>query len=219
MKIIAHAGCDEQYPPNTLTAFKRSAPYVDAIEMDLRRCGSGEIILFHDEKVGRKTGGDSYISDMDLDILKKEVIIESDERIPTLQEALETVPADIELNLELKETGLIPDIERITAEYENDLLISSFNNQTIEAVLERGWDVQVASLFETDPIPSAQEAAKLGCDAVHPHFKLCFDSEIVSKAQDLNLDVNVWTVGSKKNLHDLATIGVDGVIIDNWKIR
>lgn len=219
MKIIAHAGCDEQYPPNTLTAFQRSAPNVDAIEMDLRRCGSGEIILFHDEKVGRETGGESYISDMELDTLQTEIVIGSDERIPTLREALETIPADIELNLELKETDLITDIKRITSEYENDLLISSFNNQPIEAVLESGWDAQVASLFETDPIPNVQEAAKLGCDAVHPHYKLCFDSEIVSKAQDLNLDVNVWTVGSKEILHDLAAIDVDGAIIDNWELR
>lgn len=56
--VAAHRGWSEKYPENTMPAFKAAVALgVDQIETDVRVTKDGELVIFHDESVGRTTDG------------------------------------------------------------------------------------------------------------------------------------------------------------------
>ena len=48
---------------NTLVAIERAAPDADMIELDVRRCGSGELVAIHDPDLDRVTGATGRVAD------------------------------------------------------------------------------------------------------------------------------------------------------------
>jgi len=108
--IVAHRGASALEPENTLAAFARAlADGADAIETDLRFSADDEIVLHHDETLGRTTAGHGYVRDLPLRELKRIPIRGvggfgfTAERIPTLVELLELTQARVPLLLELKD--------------------------------------------------------------------------------------------------------------------
>lgn len=134
---FAHRGFSEQYPENTMRAFKKAIEAgADGIELDVQLSRDGIPVIIHDEALVRTTGASGYVWDYDLAELKqldasvgfrrqscREQTKEAENaeqpdcaeelRIPTLREYL-TLAAEhgIVTNIELK-TGVnpYPDIE------------------------------------------------------------------------------------------------------------
>ena len=127
---FAHRGFSEKYPENTLLAFQKAVEAgCDGIELDVQLSKDGEIVIFHDEEIGRVTGQKGFVWDytvkelkqMDASFCWKKTEKEkkggstdkereqnqgiSDEilEIPTLREYFETIyPSGIITNIELK---------------------------------------------------------------------------------------------------------------------
>src|SRR3954462_7475411 len=54
--VWAHRGACRQAPENTVAAFTLAERLgADGIELDAQLCASGEVIVFHDESLGRTT--------------------------------------------------------------------------------------------------------------------------------------------------------------------
>lgn len=64
MKRIAHRGFAGKYPENTLAAVQQAATRADMIELDLRRCRSGEIVVVHDGIVDAVTDACGRVNDL-----------------------------------------------------------------------------------------------------------------------------------------------------------
>jgi glycerophosphoryl diester phosphodiesterase len=45
MQLVAHRGFDKQYSANTVAAVERAIQNADMVELDIRRCASGELVL------------------------------------------------------------------------------------------------------------------------------------------------------------------------------
>lgn len=62
MKIWAHRGCSQNYPENTMTAFKKACaiPGLAGIETDIQISKDGHLMVFHDERVERTTDGTGF---------------------------------------------------------------------------------------------------------------------------------------------------------------
>ena len=91
MIIIGHRGAMGYEPENTLRSFQKALDLgVDMIEFDVHLCKSGELVVFHDEKVNRTTNGQGYIAQKSLEKLK-ELDAGQGEKIPTLEEVLDLV--------------------------------------------------------------------------------------------------------------------------------
>ena len=110
--VAAHRGWCEEYPENTMEAFKAAADLgVDQIETDVRITADGELVLIHDETVSRTTDGTGKVCELTLAQLKElDAGVKKDEkfrgaRIPTLIEFMELVKdyPDMTIDLELKE--------------------------------------------------------------------------------------------------------------------
>ena len=55
--VWGHRGASFEAPENTLAAFELArAQGADGIELDVQRCASGEVVVLHDESLGRTTG-------------------------------------------------------------------------------------------------------------------------------------------------------------------
>lgn len=212
MRCIAHRGFAELAPENTLPAVRAAYERVDAVEIDVRRCGSGELVVVHDETVDRVTDATGPVAAFTAAELADLDVLDSGAGIPTLDAVLAAVPDDGLLNIELKEDGLAPDAVRATTGAGVDVLFSSFDAHRLRAVREAG-PAPVGLLVAEDVLDHCSTASDLGCEAIHPHWTLC-DQAVVDRAHDAGMAVNAWTVPTRQAGTDLATLGVDGIIVD-----
>ena len=107
--IIAHRGESFNAPENTMAAinlaWERDA---EAVEIDVQLSKDNELVVIHDMDTKRLTGIDKKVKDQTLAELKKldvgswKDITFKDERIPTLDEVLATVPTGKKLIVEIK---------------------------------------------------------------------------------------------------------------------
>ena len=219
MELIGHRGCAAQCPENTVRAVKRAAQYLDAVEVDVRRCGSGELVVFHDETVDRLTDGTGAIASLRWTELQDLDVLGSGESIPRLTDVLDAFPDGVRAQLELKDTGLAADVRDVVAEYDLDVTVSSFRPASLREVNAVDWTVPTGYLFEADPSTNLKIAIEHGCDVVHPHYDLCLETDIVTSAQNEGLDVVAWKAArTADEIAALRTVGVDGVTTDRWDI-
>lgn len=99
MKIIGHRGARGLAPENTIESIQVALQaQVDGVEIDARVTSDGVIVLVHDRFLVDNRGNQWYVAQHTYDFLLK--------RCPTLatfQEALTTVPPQLELRIEIKE--------------------------------------------------------------------------------------------------------------------
>lgn len=219
MQVIGHRGCADVYPENTVRAVTRAATFLDAVEVDVRRCGSGELVVFHDETVDRLTDASGRLADATWAELRELDVLGTGEPIPRLETVLAAVPDDVEVQIELKERGLADDVRDAVADADCEVSVSSFDEGAIREVAELGWDVSTGLLFDSDPLEKIETAIELGCDAVHPYYDVCLETDVVAAAHDAGLGVIAWKAARRRTeIHVLRSLGVDGVTADRWEI-
>ena len=214
MRVIAHRGFAAEAPENTVAALRRAARLADGVELDVRRCGSGEPVVVHDATVDRVTGGTGPVADHSLADLRSLDVLDSGEPIPGLREALAAVPDDVLVNVELKETGLAADVVDALEAVDNPAIVSSFSRTALREVRAASRSVPTAYLVDSLRDRPVSTAIELDCQYVHPRYSLCLYSPLVARARAVDLKVNAWTVTRTLAARRLATAGVDGVITD-----
>lgn len=107
--ICAHRGASDTHPENTLAALREAIRLgAHMIEFDVALSKDGRLVLMHDATLDRTTDGEGLVAELTLSELKrldagswKDARFRN-ERIPTLEEALEVMPENIWLNVHLK---------------------------------------------------------------------------------------------------------------------
>ena len=218
VRVIAHRGCADQYPENTVLAAERSAPYVDMIEVDVQRCGSGELVVFHDDELDRLTDATGSVATTDWERLRELTVLDSEQHIPLLSDLLDAVPADTAVNVELKHEGMAADVMDAASAVENEILFSSFSATALREIRERDDAASLALVVADSPEISRSIAADLGCVAVHPDYELVLGTEFVARAHEDGFAVNAWTVDDEETAAALVEAGVDGLFVDRWDV-
>ncbi|WP_331232332.1 glycerophosphodiester phosphodiesterase [Natronorarus salvus] len=216
MRIVAHRGCAHQYPENTIGAVRACSPHVDMIEVDVRRCGSGELVVFHDQNLSRLAGVNLRVDATDYAELSRYTVLDSDEPIPTLADLLRVTPPHVGLNLELKRAGMASDVLRAIDGIENELVLSSFVPDALWEVRDRNDSVGLAPIFVDWPDEYLDLAIELDAIMVHPQYELCLKGDIVDRAAEHDLEVDAWCVSTLSQARALTAAGIDGVITDRW---
>lgn len=214
VELIAHRGCADAYPENTVRAARQSAERLPAVEVDVRRCATGELVAFHDERVDRITDGEGRIADLPLSELRDLRVEGSDEPIPRLDRVLDAVPPNATLQLELKEIGIAEDVAALARDVENDVRLSSFLPEAFREVPPEA-SIPTGYLFRDDPGANLETATALGCANVHPHWKTCVETDVVDRARERGFGAFAWGAGA--DLEAIAAAraaGVDGVTVD-----
>lgn len=218
VRLIAHRGCADQYPENTVLAVEKSAPHVDMVEVDVQRCGSGELVVFHDDELDRLTDASGAVSTTDWETLSELTVLDSDQTIPLLSEILAAVPDDTDVNVELKHSGMAEDVLETVDGVANEVIYSSFSGSALWEVRERDDGAPLALITDDSPEISRSIAADLDCVAVNPGTDLVFTSDVVAAAHEDGFEVNVWTINDGETATRVAEAGADGLFVDRWDV-
>jgi glycerophosphoryl diester phosphodiesterase len=224
--VLGHRGASAEAPENTLAAFRLALGRgADGVELDVWRCGSGEVVVVHDERTGRVAGEDLSVPDAPLGDLRRLDVgawkgdAHRGERIPLLAEVLEALPGAI-VNVELKSRGrdlrLAEAAARVItrAGAGGRVIVSSFDWRLVTAFRLAAPDVPVGLLFDGEHAWRLRLAAALrllGPSAVHPDRRLVTPARARAWTAR-GLAMNVWTVDDPAEAGALAALGATAVI-------
>jgi glycerophosphoryl diester phosphodiesterase len=217
--VYGHRGTRRGAPENTLEAMRMAlAQGADGIELDVRLCGSGEVVVLHDPDLKRVAGARVLAADASWAELQRHDL-GGGARVPSLAAAIELVlGAGKLLNIELKSDvpdagALVAAVARMlnaeTAAALERVVLSSFSPDICADLCDALPAVAVGALFET--IPSALPS---GVRAVHPRHVLV-DDATVARWHAAHLLINTWTVNDASRAAQLARAGVDAIITDD----
>ena len=137
---IVHRGFHDgssDCPENSMASFDRAIKEGFAIELDIRMLKDNKIIVFHDDNFKRMVGYNKNVSYCKYRAVKKLKLMDGKERVPLLGDVLEQVNGKVPLLIDIKNDGVVGDIERYTYEllknYKGEFAIQSFNPYTV------GW--------------------------------------------------------------------------------
>ncbi len=211
---IGHRGAKGYVAENTLESIKKAISlHVDMIEIDVHCCKTGELVVIHDEELGRTTSGAGLIAEKSLKELKSYRTKEG-YQIPTLAEVLDLIKEKVVLNIELKGEGTAAPVLQILQAYPNaKTLISSFNFNELMSLRSLNPEIPVAILAEDDLSIAFLQARHLKAVAIHPYHRLV-NRDFVRDCHRNDIKVNVWTVNKTDKIKKLKDLEVDGIISD-----
>jgi len=131
-KIIYRGLHDNITPENSIGAIKKTIEKGYALELDLRMLTDGTIVVFHDERLGRMTKTDGFLSNCTYDDIKGLTLLKSKEHIPTLEEVLKVIDSKVPVIFDIRNIDMIgieKNIWKILKHYKGEYArTTSFNN-------------------------------------------------------------------------------------------
>lgn len=220
MLKIGHRGACGYVPENTIESIEKAiALGVDGIEIDIFKCKSGELVLFHDQTLNNLVGRSERIEELTLEELN-ECLIMNKYSIPTLKKVLETVKPPLFINIELKGSGtalptsdLLYDFTLKKKWSESSFIVSSFKWQELVKLRQLNTTIPIGILVDRrKTINEAIEFAnKINAYAIHPYYKM-LNKKNVQKIKNNCFKVFTWTVNNKAEIDKIKKFNVDGII-------
>lgn len=218
---IAGSGVIENTMPSFERARERGA---DGIELDVRLCASGEVVVFHDDDLTRLAGRAARVEDLPLSLLR-DIPLHDQALVPTLDEVLAAMAAPMVINVEIK-TVPARHVPRLVAAVlatilrspaADRVIVSSFDPVILAAVRVGAPHLPSAYLFHAEqgmPLRRGWPAYALRPHALHPQASLV-DRARMREWRRRGFAINVWTVNDPAEVTRLADLGVDGIITDD----
>jgi len=236
-EIVAHRGASADAPENTLASFNLAwEQKADAIELDIYLTSDGKIICIHDKDTLRTTGKNLLVAGSTLAQLQAldagtwKDARWKEERMPTLAEAIATIPAGKRVFIEIKtDEKLIPELQRvITASGRpvEQFVIISFNYEALEMArpvfpnIPLLWIIgakkdKVTGKKSYPPLdPLVEKARTARLDGLDLHYEFPLDAAAVAKVKGAGLKLAVWTVDDPAAAKKLAALGVEAITTD-----
>jgi glycerophosphoryl diester phosphodiesterase len=162
-KPIAHRGLhsgDSDCPENSLKAFDKAMQRGFPFELDVHLLADGNVCVFHDPNAKRMTGIKRLIKDLSYEDIKQMRLLESDQKIPLLEEVLSLIQGKVPFLIEIKNRGDVGPLESATfkllSKYNGNYAVVSFNPQTLRWFMKNFSEVprgQLAGGFEDKTVP------------------------------------------------------------------
>ncbi|WP_438031721.1 glycerophosphodiester phosphodiesterase [Sorangium sp. So ce204] len=224
--LFGHRGVRGEGAPaeNTLAAFEQAAAQgADGIELDVRVCGSGELVALHDPDLARVTGGADPRAAAALPWEELRRVDLRGDRVPLLSEVLAFARGlRLAVNIEMKRdvpdrTAVVLATARLVRAWDprHALLVSSFDPVMIASLgalvpaVPRALLVHRSRYHDT----AVRLAPALGALAAHIERTIASPERIALLKRQGRV-INVWTVNDPREAQDLAALGVDGLITD-----
>ena len=226
MLLLAHRGASADAPENTLAAFQEAvAQGADGVELDAMVCGSGEVVVCHDEHLQRLAGVPWEVRTTSWWKLKQADVGSqlgfAPARIPLLEDVLDALPSHFLINIELKcdhfdDGGLAAKVAQLVTQRElsERVVVSSFNPLCLFRLAAAAPLLRRGFLIDPDK-PWAPQAYLMSplvsSHSVHPFHEAC-TPERVAEWTAAGLRVAVWTVDEPERARALAAMGISYLI-------
>ena len=237
--VLGHRGASHDHPENTIVAFRAAMQQgADGVELDVMRCGSGEVVVVHDDTLERlapgQAGAEQLVRETPLGELRR-FDLGGGERIPTLDAVFRALGPQALVNVELKSASLRRTTDYLRLPLDDGLamavvkvleragrlsgsgltLVSSFDPfQLLRFQSASRGIVPLGYLFEAGQSVRTRELYRLplwSLAAVHPEAKLV-DGPALRTWRQRGLRVNAWTVDNPSEIAALAALGVEAII-------
>ena len=220
-KLIAHRGLSGIETENTNSAFVAAGnrSYF-GIETDIYRTSDGKFAINHDGNLKRISGDDIAVEGVSLDTLQSVVLFDKlggklrrDIRVSSLEEYLFICKKyEKHAVLELKSDFTDEEIEKIieiirSFDYLDHLTFISFKYSNLEKVRQILPTQSAQFLFSNWSDETFEKLLKAKIDIDSNHNAIT--EEIIKRAHEAGLTVNVWTVDSPERAELLASYGID----------
>jgi glycerophosphoryl diester phosphodiesterase len=219
---IGHQGAKGYVAENTIESINKAIELeVDGIEIDIFKCASGELVLFHDKNLKELTGKSGLIENLTIEQLKEFSVL-GKYKIPTFKDVLIKIEKPLLLNIELKgldtaqaTTKMIADFSKKTSWSLENFIVSSFNWNELERFRSIDKKTPVGVLVSKSMCinESIEFGKKINAQAIHPNFKL-LDNKTVTKIKNNGFKIYTWTVNDKDDINFMKKLKVDGIISD-----
>jgi glycerophosphoryl diester phosphodiesterase len=214
MLRIGHRGARAYAPENTLTSFKKAIELdANAIELDVRKTKDGPLVVIHDADVKRTTNGEGLVSELTLNQIKA-LSTEGNEKIPTLEEALDFLDKKVQVLIELKEAGIEKQLLDIVHSkgLDKTVILTSFLEEALQKVRELDSDVATGLIYATHKNP-VKAALELKANYLVALYRFVHSANVV-EAHENELKVIVWTINTPSEVEAYIKKGVDGIASD-----
>jgi glycerophosphoryl diester phosphodiesterase len=227
--IISHRGETTQYVENTITAAEKAIEFgATGLEIDVRQCGSGEIVVFHDFSLKRMFNKNGYVGRTNYNELRSFDYLKNgsttEYTIDLLDEFLQKFKNTIRINLDAKTIHFFDFkfADQLISIINNHHLfhsiwISCFNPFLLQILKLKNKKIQTGYLFQRSAWLHTAYDKICYTDAWHPHFNVV-NSSFVDKAKSLGKKIFVWTVNDIETINKVNETSIDGIITDNIKL-
>lgn len=220
MLKIGHRGAKGFIAENTLESFQKALDLgVDAVELDVHVCASGELVVFHDFTVDRMTNGSGEVHKLTLSELKS-LKVSNRFQISTLAEVFDLIDRKCWINVELKGHETAQPAVEVIEKYINekgwrydDFIVSSFQKEELERVKALNPKINLGILTQASVEQALEWAEQLSAKAIHPHFSLLTE-ENCNEAKEKGYKIFTWTVNHEEDIYRLKQYKINGIISD-----
>lgn len=230
MIYFAHRGLSDYAPENTIAAFEMAVKAgAKAIEMDVQRSADGQLVVAHDFYLDRTSQGIGLLKDKTYEELATYDaggwfhfrFVE--EKMPLLEEVLQTIPEDVLLNIELKRLGqerendFAQKVVDLLKKYPRRYLLSSFDHELLKEVQDLDSTIPLGLLYCSNLIDVFYylQRAGLKVASINPSIEYV-NPELVAEAHQRGIKVFVYTVHNKTEYDYLKEMDVDGIFVNSF---
>jgi len=229
---IAHRGAAGLEPENTLRAIEAALRLgVEMVEIDVRPCGDGVLLVVHDDDLSRVAGVQQRVSGSTREQLRT-VDVGKGERIPTLDDVLDLLRGRALVNIDQKVDDLAPQllavIDRVSRR--DEIMLSGNARRTFAQMRELAPEVRIARsmgarwrgvprrmLARWTAAGARGEAARIitraraaQADSLTLDWRLA-SPRVTAYCKRAGFPVLVWTVDDLFTMRALRAAGVDGI--------
>jgi glycerophosphoryl diester phosphodiesterase len=226
--VVGHRGGRGEgwAPENTLASFAQArAQGARAIELDVRTCAGGGVVVFHDDTLARMTAGRDArrVSDVPEEELLR-IDLGQGATIPSLREVLAWARReDVAVNVEMKHDvprrrGLARETVAIVRASGADVLLSSFDPLLLALAAAHMPPAARALLTQRDQrrwADTLQEAMRPSLVAALHVERSQVQSAAVARYRRRGLRVGAWTVNDPAEAREFVRLGVASIITDH----
>ena len=222
IEIIAHRGASGAAPENTMASFQRAiVDKADWIELDVQENANDTIVVAHDSDFMKVARSDLKVWDATNESLRNIDIGSwyapeySNQRVPTLRQALELAKDKLGVVIELKYYGHDRNLESRVVDIveqtgmESDIMVMSLKNDGLRkvAALRPAW---TRGLLNT---ASIGDLTRLDLDFLALNARSASPA-MINRAHKQKMKVYVWTINDPVQMSVMMSRGVDGIITD-----
>lgn len=229
--VIGHRGASREAPENTLASFGLAFEQdADGIEADFRLTRDGAIVCLHDDDTARTADRALVAAASTLEALRA---LDAGrwkgerwrgERIPTLGEVLDSLPAGKRIFIELKSgPEILPALAEVlgrAAVASEAIRFLSFDAELIRLLKTRlpgyraCWltDYRWRGSWRPSPDQVLATLSEIGADGLASRGRSVLDASFVARLRERGAEIHVWTVDDPSGARDFIRLGVDSIM-------
>ena len=224
--VIAHRGFSGRAPENTVAAIREAiAIGADMAEIDVTLTADNRVVVIHDETLQRTTNGSGNVADHSFDEIRSLDAGSwfasqfAGEKVPTLDEVLDTVKGQILLNVEIKSEAVDRGIsDEVAAAIKargmtDQVIVSSFSPTALEQMHAVAPEIRTAVLYNPE-LQRGEDPVEI----VHGLGASVFNirgsrlqAKMLRSCREHGIPVGVYTVDKPRKMKQWVKKGIDAI--------